>query len=116
MLTLINALDDCEYQLTSFADYLGQTQKIIDEFCLHDYSNIPTWISVVDGRIERKLFRRLQMAIGLWREALIRQEKEHTKEKKRMRLKVKQHRRISSIEHTQMDFLFFRKKKKRKSY
>lgn len=88
MFTSIDALDECEYQFDLFADLLAETQKIIDEFCLHDYSNFPTWIGVIDGKIEKKLFHRLQAAIALWRDALAIQEKSKAKEKKRMRLKV----------------------------
>jgi hypothetical protein len=88
MFTLINELDDCEYAIDIFADLFDQIQKIVDEFCLHDYSNIPKWIGIIDGKIEKKLFQRLQAAILLWKQALIKQEKGKIKEKKRMRLKV----------------------------
>lgn len=82
MFNAINALDECEYQMEIIHDLLSETQKVIDEFCLHDFSNFPSWIGVVDGKIERKLFTRLQTAIHRWTDALIK------KEKKRMRLKV----------------------------
>jgi hypothetical protein len=88
MFTLINELDECEYAIDIFADLFDQIQKIVDEFCLHDYSNIPKWIGIIDGKIEKKLFQRLQAAILLWKQALIKQEKGKIKEKKRMRLKV----------------------------
>jgi hypothetical protein len=88
MFTLINELDECEYAIDIFADLFDQIQKIVDEFCLHDYSNIPKWIGIIDGMIEKKLFQRLQAAILLWKQALIKQEKGKIKEKKRMRLKV----------------------------
>jgi hypothetical protein len=88
MFTSINELDECPYEIDLFAELLEQTQKIVDEFCLHDYSNILKWIEIINGKIERKLFDRLQTAISLWRKALIKQEKGKVKEKKRMRLKV----------------------------
>ena len=88
MFTYINEFDECEYAFDMFAELLEQTQKIIDEFCLHDYSNIPKWIGIIDGKIEKKLFQRLQTAILLWNQALVKQDKGKTKEKKRMRLKV----------------------------
>jgi hypothetical protein len=88
MFTSIDELDECEYAFDAFADLLDQTQKIVDEFCLHDYSNFPKWIATIDGKIEKKLFQRLQAAILLWKQALIKQEKGKMKEKKRMRLKV----------------------------
>lgn len=88
MFAPINELDVCPYEMDMFAALLEQAQKVVDEFCLHDFSNFPKWIELVDGQIERKLFDRLQAAITLWKKALIRQEKGKTKEKKRMRLKV----------------------------
>ncbi|CAF4405345.1 unnamed protein product [Adineta steineri] len=88
MLTHINELDVCPYEIDMFAESLEQTQKIVDEFCLHDYSNFPKWIGVIDEKIERKLFDRLQAAITLWKQALIRHEKGKARDKKRMRLKV----------------------------
>jgi hypothetical protein len=88
MFTLIDELDECEYAIDIFSDLLDQTQKIVDEFCLHDYSNFPKWIGIIDGKIEKKLFQRLQAAIFLWKQALIKHDKGKTKEKKRMRLKV----------------------------
>ena len=71
MFTSINELDECEYQADIFAELLVQIQKIIDEFCLHDYSNFPKWIEIIDGKIEKKLFDRLLTAISLWKQALI---------------------------------------------
>ena len=88
MFVNIDRLDKCEYRMDAFAELLAEAQKIIDEFCLHDFSNFPSWIGIIDGKVERKLFDRLQTAIGLWREALIRQEKGKSKEKKRMHFKV----------------------------
>jgi hypothetical protein len=88
MFTPINELDECEYAIDVFSELLEQTQKIVDEFCLHDYSNFPKWIGIIDGKIEKKLFQRLETAISLWKQALIKQEKGKLKEKKRMRLKV----------------------------
>ena len=41
MFALIDEFDECEYASDVFADILDQTQKIVDEFCLHDYSNFP---------------------------------------------------------------------------
>ena len=90
MFALIDEFDECEYASDVFADILDQTQKIVDEFCLHDYSNFPKWIGIVDGKVERKLFQRLEAAILLWKQALVKQEKGKAKEKKRMRLKVMQ--------------------------
>ncbi|CAF3346282.1 unnamed protein product [Rotaria sp. Silwood1] len=87
MFTYINELDVCEYQVDVFAELLEQTQKIVDEFCLHDYSNFPKWIRIIDEKIETKLFDRLQTAISLWKQALIKQEKGKLKSKKRMRIK-----------------------------
>ncbi|CAF4518371.1 unnamed protein product, partial [Rotaria sp. Silwood2] len=87
MFTYINELDECEYQVDVFAELLEQTQKIVDEFCLHDYSNFPKWIRIIDEKIETKLFDRLQTAISLWKQALIKLEKGKLKSKKRMRLK-----------------------------
>ncbi|CAF3632269.1 unnamed protein product, partial [Adineta steineri] len=87
MFTHINELDICPYEIDMFAESLEQTQKIVDEFCLHDYSNFPKWIGVIDEKIERKLFDRLQAAITLWKQALIRHEKGKARDKKRMRLK-----------------------------
>ena len=89
MFSSINEFDECEYARDVFGELLEQIQKIVDEFCLHDYSNIPKWVSVIDGKIERKLFNRLQAAIALWKQALIKQEKGKTKDPKRMRLKVR---------------------------
>lgn len=88
MFTSINGLDECDYQLNAFAQLLSDTQKVIDEFCLHDYSNIQTWVGFIDRKVEEKLFHRLTTAIELWKEALLRKDKAKTKEKKRMRLKV----------------------------
>ena len=89
MFSSITEFDQCEYARDIFAELLGQVQKVVDEFCLHEYSNIPKWISVIDGKVERKLFDRLQAAILLWKQALIRHEKGKTKDPKRMRLKVR---------------------------
>lgn len=94
MFTYIDELDKCKYAYEIFQEFLSEIQKIVDEFCLHDYSNILKWVGVIDGKIERILFERLQAAMNLWKEALIRREKGKVKEKKRMRLKVN---RISSI-------------------
>jgi len=88
MFTSVNELDECEYEIDAFADLLEQTQKVVDEFCLHDYSNFSKWLGIIDGKIERKLFDRLQRAISLWKQALIRHEKGKLRDKKRMRLKV----------------------------
>ena len=49
---------------------------------------------MVDGKVERKLFQRLEAAILLWKQALVKQEKGKAKEKKRMRLKVMQNNRL----------------------
>jgi hypothetical protein len=88
MFTYINELDECEYAMDMFAEFLEQIQKIVDEFCLHDYSNIPKWLGIIDGKIEKKLFQRLQAAITLWKQALMKEEKGKGKNRKRMRLKV----------------------------
>jgi hypothetical protein len=88
MFTSINELHDCAYEIDIFAELLEQTQKIVDEFCLHDYSNMPKWIGIINEKIERKLFDRLETAISLWKQALSKQEKGKSKAKKRMRLKV----------------------------
>jgi hypothetical protein len=88
MFTYINELDECEYAIDVFAEFLEQTQKIVDEFCLHDYSNISKWIGIINGKIEKKLFQRLETAISLWKLALIKHEKGKLKDKTRMRLKV----------------------------
>jgi len=88
MFTYIDELDKCKYAYEIFQEFLSEIQKIVDEFCLHDYSNILKWIGVIDGKIERILFERLQAAMNLWKQALVRQEKGKVKEKKRMRLKV----------------------------
>jgi len=88
MFTSINELDECEYAIDVFSELLEQTQKIVDEFCLHDYSNFPKWIGMIDRKIETKLFQRLETAISLWKQTLIKQEKGKLKGKKRMRLKV----------------------------
>jgi len=88
MFTSVNELDECEYEIDAFADLLEQTQKVVDEFCLHDYSNFPKWIGMIDRKIETKLFQRLETAISLWKQVLLKQEKGKLKEKKRMRLKV----------------------------
>lgn len=88
MFASINELDQCVYAIDVLAELLEQIQKIVDEFCLHDYSNIAKWLGVIDGKIEKKLFQRLEAAILLWKQALIRQEKGKSKDKKRMRLKV----------------------------
>lgn len=92
MFEYINELDNCEYATDVFSELLEQTQKIVDEFCLHDYSNIPKWIGSIDGKIEKKLYQRLEAAITLWKQALIKREKGKLREKKRMRLKVIQRR------------------------
>src|SRR5690348_14874241 len=104
MFTHINELDECEYAIDIFAELLEQTQKIVDEFCLHDYSNIPKWIEIINGKIEKKLFQRLQTAISLWKQALVKQEKGKSKDKKRMRLKVMKLKKIIFI-----IFIFYRK-------
>lgn len=88
MFTYIDELNECEYQVDVLRDLLKEIQKIVDEFCLHDYSNFPKWIEIINGKIERKLFDRLLTAIGLWKQALIKDEKGKVKSKKRMRLKV----------------------------
>ena len=88
MFTSIDGLEECEYQVNAFAELLAETQKVIDEFCLHDYSNIALWIGTIDRKIEEKLFTRLKKAIELWKEAVLRKDKTKTKGKKRMRLKV----------------------------
>lgn len=88
MFTYINDLDECQYAHDIFAELLSETQKIVDEFCLHDFSNILKWIGAVNGKVETKLFQRLQAAINLWKQALVKREKGKEKEKKRMRLKV----------------------------
>ena len=88
MFESIDQLNKCSYEINTFAELLEQTQKVVDEFCLHDYSNFPKWIAVIDGKVERNLFDRLQAAIALWNQALIRREKGKLKEKRRMRLKV----------------------------
>lgn len=98
MFTYIDELDKCKYAYEIFQEFLSEVQKIVDEFCLHDYSNILKWISAIDGKIERILFERLQAAINLWKEALIRREKGKVKEKKRMRLKVDKYIRYNSLE------------------
>ncbi|CAF1453141.1 unnamed protein product, partial [Rotaria magnacalcarata] len=87
MFTYINELDECEYRFDAFAELLEQAQKLVDEFCLHDYSNFPKWIQIIDEKVERKLFDRLQTAISLWKQALIKHEKGKLKSKQRMRLK-----------------------------
>ncbi|CAF0789670.1 unnamed protein product [Didymodactylos carnosus] len=66
----INELDECDYQAAIFHDILYKIQKTVDEFCLHDYSNLLTWVEKIDEQIERKLFHRLQLAIRLWIKAL----------------------------------------------
>jgi len=104
MFTYINELDECEYAFDVFSELLEQTQKIVDEFCLHDYSNIPKWIGIIDGKIEKKLFQRLEKAIALWKQALIKQEKGKLKDKKRMRLKV-----MNFFLKSLLKFLFYRK-------
>lgn len=88
MFAYIDELDQCVYAIDVFSELLEQTQKIVDEFCLHDYSNISKWIGIIDGKIEKKLYHRLEAAITLWKQALMRHEKGKQKEKKRMRLKV----------------------------
>ncbi|CAF3748715.1 unnamed protein product [Rotaria sordida] len=87
MFTYINEIDICEYQIDIFAELLEQTQKIADEFSLHNYPNFPKWIRIIDEKIGTKLFDRLQTAISLWKQALIKQDKGKLKSKKRMHLK-----------------------------
>ena len=55
MFVHINELDACEYETAIFTDLLAQTQKVVDEFCMHDYSNFSTWIGIIDGKVERML-------------------------------------------------------------
>ena len=88
MFTHINALDECEYESNTFAEILQQIQKIVDEFCLYNYSNFSKWIRVIDEYVEKKLFDRLEEAILLWKQELNKHEKDKLKNKKRMRLKV----------------------------
>lgn len=88
MFNYINELDTCEYRFEVFAELLEQTQKVVDEFSFHDYSNFPKWIQTIDEKVEQKLFDRLIAALSLWKQALVRREKEKLKSKQRMRLKV----------------------------
>ena len=51
----VRLLESCPYSHATFADILNKIQKAIDDPSLHQYSNLSTWVSRLDGAIEQRL-------------------------------------------------------------
>jgi len=62
----IEDLKTCAYKNRKFQGNLEKIQKIIDMLNLESYSNLNTWVSSLDKRVETVLVNRLRQAISAW--------------------------------------------------
>ncbi|CAI2172645.1 16667_t:CDS:10, partial [Funneliformis geosporum] len=63
---LIEDLKTCAYKSRKLQLNLDKIQKVIDMLNLESYSNLNTWVSQLDKRVETVLVNRLQQAISAW--------------------------------------------------
>ncbi|RKO87762.1 dynein heavy chain, N-terminal region 1-domain-containing protein, partial [Blyttiomyces helicus] len=72
---LINAaveeLERCDFQKSKFQKILEKIQKAIDRFNLEAYSNLESWTSELNARVESVLIARLQAALKAWTSAFL---------------------------------------------
>ncbi|CAJ0843778.1 15545_t:CDS:2, partial [Entrophospora sp. SA101] len=62
----IDDLKTCLYKKAKLQGNLDKIQKLIDRLNLESYSNLKSWVSELDKRIEAVLAQRLEKAIIAW--------------------------------------------------
>ncbi|CAH1756141.1 13650_t:CDS:10 [Entrophospora sp. SA101] len=62
----IDELKTCPYKKNKFQGNLDKIQKLVDRLNLESYSNLKSWVSELDQRIETVLAQRLENAITAW--------------------------------------------------
>ncbi|TPX36351.1 hypothetical protein SmJEL517_g01576 [Synchytrium microbalum] len=63
---LVISLKDCSFVRSALAGILSQIQKAVDRLNLENCTNLDTWTTALDQRIETLLLIRLQVAIKAW--------------------------------------------------
>ncbi|KER29805.1 hypothetical protein T265_03604 [Opisthorchis viverrini] len=66
----VKSLETCVYSKAVFEEIIGKIQKAVDELNLHQYSNLPQWVSRLDEEVERRLVVRLEAGVREWTRAL----------------------------------------------
>ncbi|EDV24404.1 uncharacterized protein TRIADDRAFT_24890 [Trichoplax adhaerens] len=66
----VRSLENCEYNLSTFENILDKIQKVVDELNLHSYTNLSSWVSSLDSKVEKVLGKRLQISMQLWTDCL----------------------------------------------
>jgi dynein heavy chain 1 len=59
-------LETCSYDPEAFRQHLEIIQRSVDQLNLENYSNLGSWVSGMNARIEEILLRRLSHAISQW--------------------------------------------------
>jgi dynein heavy chain 1 len=67
----VKAIDTCHYGHGTFMEVLIKVQKAVDDLSLHQYSNLPQWVTKLDQQVEGKLASRLEAGLKAWTECLI---------------------------------------------
>ncbi|CAG8442752.1 1825_t:CDS:10 [Diversispora eburnea] len=62
----IEDLKTCPYKLNKFQTNLEKIQKLIDRLNFESYSNLNSWVSQLDNRVEEVLANRLRQSISAW--------------------------------------------------
>jgi len=62
----LRELEICPYNTELFRQNLEMIQRSVDQLNLENYSNLASWVSVMNSRIESILLVRLNRAMALW--------------------------------------------------
>ena len=66
---IVEELGNCHFTSDAFSGLLGQLQKQVDHLNLENYSNLDTWVGMLNARIDQVLGERLIHSISSWCEA-----------------------------------------------
>lgn len=67
----VKSLETSQYSYNTFEEILGRIQKYVDDLSLHQYSNLPQWVTKLDAMVEAKLGYRLMCALESWTKVLL---------------------------------------------
>jgi dynein heavy chain 1 len=62
----LKAMKIVEYDASKFQGVIESIQKAIDEMSLSGYSDLASWVKVLDDRLANVLAKRLTMALESW--------------------------------------------------
>ncbi len=49
----VKSLEHCSYSVSVFSEILAKIQKAVDDLSLHQYSNLPHWVAILDQEVGR---------------------------------------------------------------